>query len=135
MNEKLGQLFKNTRDLEPSAGLEGFILAKIEAIGDRQAKRKLVFSYVGILVSIIAVFYSVAVFGEGVIKSEFWRLMALAFSDLGTVLANWKDFSFSLLETFPVVYMAIIIIPIFTLLLSFNGYLNNHNHNRHYNTA
>lgn len=135
MNSRLEKIFKNTSDLEPSAGLKGFILVKIEAIGARQAQRKLAFSYTGIAVSIFAVFYSVAVFGEGVIKSEFFSLVSLVFSDLGIVLANWKDFSYSLLETFPVIYAAVIIAPIFTLLLSFNAYLNNHNPNRHYNTT
>lgn len=133
MGEKLSQLFKSTKDLEPSAGLEGFILAEIEAIGSKKVRRRLVFSYAGILGSIVAVFYSIAVFGSGILESEFFSLVSLAFSDAAIVAQSWREFSFSLLETFPAVYAAIILAPVFTLLLSFNGYLNNHNHNRHYN--
>lgn len=129
------KLFKNTRNLEPSAALEGFILARIGAIGERRAQRKLVFSYAGILSSVVAVFYLAMSLGSGIIESEFFSLLALAFSDLGTVLANWKDFAYSLMETFPVAYASIVLVPIFTLLVSFNGYLNNHNHNRHYGAA
>jgi hypothetical protein len=131
--EKLRKMFKNTKDLEPSAGLEGFILAKIEAIGSKKTQKRLVFSYAGLLGSMVAVFYSVAVFGEGIIRSEFFSLVSLAFSDAAIVAQNWREFSYSLLETFPAVYAAIIIVPISTLFLSFNGYLNNHNHSRHYN--
>lgn len=135
MSEKLSQLFKDTQDLEPAAGLEAFILSKIEVLAARQARRNLIFSYAGLFGSIGAIFYAVAVFGSGIIESEFFNLVSLAFSDLGVVLANRKDFAYSLLETFPVVYAAIIIIPIFTLLMSFNIYLNNHNHNKHYSNT
>lgn len=134
MNNGLEKIFKNTGDLEPSAGLEGFILAEIEAIGIKSAKRKLVFSYAGILGSIIAVFYSILAFGSGIAESEFFSLVSLVFSDAAIVAQNWREFSYSLFETFPAVYAAIIAVPIFTLLLSFNGYLNNHNQGRHYNT-
>lgn len=135
MSDKFSQLFKNVEDLEPSAGLEGFILAKIEAIEKRNAQRNLVFSYAGIFGSVIAVLYSIVVFGEGVIKSEFFSLVSLAFSDAAIVAQNWREFSYSLLETFPAVYAVIIAVPVFTLLLSFNAYLSNHNHGKHYNTT
>jgi hypothetical protein len=135
MNHKLNQLFKNIKDLEPSYGLEVFILAKTEAMASKQAKRKLILSYFGILGSALAAFYLVLIFGEGIAKSEFFSLMSLAFSDLSIVLINWKDFAYSLLETFPVIYTAIIIAPIFTLFLSISSYLNNHNHNKHYSAT
>jgi hypothetical protein len=135
MNEKLSQLFKNTQDLEPPAGLEGFVLSQIEARATKQTRRNLIFSYAGLLGSLAAGLYAFLVFGNGIIESEFFSLLTLAFSDLGTVLANWQDFAYSLMETFPVVYVAIILAPIAVLLWSFNGYLNNHNHNRRYNAA
>lgn len=135
MNEKLSQLFKNTQDLELSDGLEAFILSEIGAIKRKSAQRKLALSYAGIFGSVIAATYFVVSFGGGIVESEFFSLISLAFSDLGIVLANWKEFVYSLLETFPVVYAAVILAPIFTLLLSFNGYLNNHNHSRHYSAT
>jgi hypothetical protein len=135
MSEKLSRLFKNTKDLEPSTGLEAFILSKIEVMERKIIQRKLALSYAGIFSSAVAAVYFIMIFGSGIIESEFFNLLALAFSDLGTVLANWKDFSYSLMETFPVVYTAIIFVPVFTLLLSFNGYLNNHNHNRRYSAT
>jgi hypothetical protein len=135
MNDKLSQLFKNTQDSEPSVGLEGFVLDKIEFLSAKRSKRNLIFSYVGLLGSVSVGFFAVLNFGGGIIESEFFSLLTLAFSDLGTVLANWKDFAYSLMETFPFIYTAIILVPIFTMLLSFNGYLNNHNNNKHYNTV
>jgi hypothetical protein len=121
MNQKLSQLFKNTEDLGPSAGLEVFILAKIEVLAAKRTRRKLIFSYAGLLVSIAAGVCAVAVFGSGLIESEFWKLILLAFSDLSVVLANWKDFAYSLMETIPVVHVAVILTPVFAIfwLLSF----------------
>jgi hypothetical protein len=132
MSQKLSQLFKNTNDLEPPVGLEGFVLSQIKVMATKQTRRNLIFSYIGLLGSVAISFFAILIFGNGISESEFFSLLTLVFSDLGVVVSNWKDFAYSLLETFPVVYTAVIFMPVFTLLLSFNGYLNNHNCNRHY---
>lgn len=128
MSDKLEKLFKNTKDLEPAAGLERAVLARIETEKSLIIKRKRIISIFGLTFSGMAAIWAGLTFGSEIAQSEFWRLMSLAFSDLGIVLANWKDFSYSLLETFPVIYIAIIIAPIFTLFLSIGSYLNNRNH-------
>ncbi len=122
MNGKLSQLFKNTKDLEPSIGLEIFILAKIEATGKRSVQKKLVLSYAGLLGSVAAGLYAVLVFGSGIIESEFFNLMSLAFSDLNVVIANWKDFSYSLLETLPIIQSVAILVPVFLVFWLLNFY-------------
>lgn len=134
MSDKLSQLFKEIRDLEPSSGLERAVLVWIEAEKSLKIRRKRIISVFGLAFSGTAAAWAGLTFGNEILQSEFWKLVSLAFSDLGIVLANWKDFSYSLLEAFPAVYVAVIIAPIFTLFLSISSYLNNHNHSRHYNT-
>lgn len=135
MNQKINQVFKNIPEIEPTFGLESRIFRCIELEKTGIAKRNLMFYRAGLFSSLVVFLASALVFGKDVLQSEFFSLISLAFSDAAIVAQNWKEFSYSLLETFPAVYAAIIIVPVFTLLLSFNGYLNNHNHSRHYNAT
>lgn len=134
MSEKISRLFKKMKEIEPAAGLEGAILARIEAGKNFKIKRKRIISVFGLALSGVASVYAGLTFGNEILQSEFWKLMSLAFSDLGVISTNWENYVYSLLETFPAIYAAIIIAPVFALLLSISSYLNNHNHNRHYNT-
>jgi len=104
----------------------------MQKIGFQRAKtlkRKLVFSYLGLAGSSLAIFGAILGFGGSILQSEFWNLSTLLFSDLMVVAGNWQDFMYSLLETFPVINAIIILIPVFTLFLSFNAYLNNRRSN------
>lgn len=95
-------------------------------IGQEEAKlirKKLYLSYAGLAGS-LAVFVGAALtFGGEILNSEFWSMLMLAFSDAEIIAQNLGDFSLSLLETFPAVSLAIILIPMFALLLSFSTYL------------
>jgi hypothetical protein len=125
MNYKLSQIFKNIPEIEPHSHLEALIMQKIGLQRERQLKRKLIFSYAGLISSGLAILGTIFSFGSAVWQSEFWNLATLIFSDLRVVASNWQDFSYSLLETFPVVNTIVILIPIFLLFLSLNMYLNN----------
>ncbi|PIP26617.1 MAG: hypothetical protein CO140_03985 [Candidatus Moranbacteria bacterium CG_4_9_14_3_um_filter_40_7] len=129
MNQKLSQIFKNIAEIEPTAGLEVLIAQKIGFQKERALKRKLIFSYAGLAGSGLAAFGAVFSFGGTILQSEFWNLATLLFSDWLVVMGNWQDFLYSLLETFPVVSAIAILIPIFTLFLSLNAYLNNRGSN------
>lgn len=129
MHQKLSQVFKKISEIEPNSGLEALVMQKIGLQQAKIARRNLIFSYLGLAGSGLAIFGSVFSFGGAFLESEFWNLSALLFSDLMIVTGNWKDFMYSLLETFPVINMIVILIPIFTLLLSFNAYLNNRRSN------
>lgn len=118
---------------EIPAGLEEKILRKISLEKNWQAKKKLIFADALTLGSLGAFVFVLLNFWEGVFRSEFWSLLKLIFSDTASVAAFWKDFIFSLLETFPAAHFAIILTPIFLLMISLNLYfaINNHNHYRH----
>lgn len=124
MNPKLVQIFKNLPELEPSLKLESFILAKIERERNKIIREKKALAWAGILGSAMAAIYAVSIFGQEILQSDFWSIISLAFSDINIVLSNWNDYALSLLETFPAVYAAFMLAPIFILLLSLDAYLN-----------
>jgi hypothetical protein len=129
MSNNLYYLFKNIKELEPPEGLQAAILCNIKKAKARQIRRKLVFSEAGLIGSTLAVLYTLFATGPTLLKSEFWNMMSLAFTDAGVVLANWHDYLYSMMETFPVLTLAIMLLPIFVLLVSVSSYLNLSNKN------
>jgi hypothetical protein len=134
MSEKLSQIFKKVEELEPNPGLFGAVLHRMLE-KTRKTRMRRAISELGFVFSALATVWVSATFGSEILQSEFWKIMSLAFSDLGIIAGDWKSYLYSLMETFPAIYAAAIAAPIFTLLLSINGYLNNHNHNSRYSTA
>lgn len=134
MKAKLYQIFKEVSEISPSPKLEGSILARIEILQKRQIRRRLSLAYFGLVSSLGAFIWTVVEFGNAFLQSDFWILLRLLATDASLVLKNWNNFLFSLLETFPAVSAAMILIPVFVLLLSFSAYfkLMNRNH-YHYN--
>jgi len=125
MNQKLSQIFKHIPEVEPSSSLEALINQKIGFQRAKISRRNLIFSYVGLTGSGLAILGAIFSFGGAFLESEFWNLSTLLFSDLAVVAGNWPDFMYSLLETFPVINAIVILIPVFMLFLSFNYYLSN----------
>ncbi|MFA6048171.1 MAG: hypothetical protein WCV59_04050 [Parcubacteria group bacterium] len=126
---RLNQAFKSIKSIEPPVILQAAILCNIKKAKARQIRQELVFSEVGLISSILAIFYTFFAFGQTLLKSEFWNMMSLSFTDAGVVLANWHDYLYSMMETFPVLTLAIILLPIFVLLVSVSSYLNLSNKN------
>lgn len=122
MNSKLSKIFKEMSQVEPKKGLEGSILQKIDFERGRQIKKKLVFSYFGFTFSFSAGICALAYFGSSFLKSEFWSILSLAFSDFMIVAGSWREYLYSLGETFPIMSVVAILVPIFGFLLSANLY-------------
>ena len=124
--KNLTQLFKNIQDLNPAPKLEFLILQKIEIRAQKEARQKVVSSYIYMFGSVCLLVYSGLVFGQEILQSEFWSIASLLFSDLKIVLVNWQEFSYSLLETFPTISVVAILAPIGFLLWSLASYSNWH---------
>lgn len=86
-------------------------------------RRKLLLSQLGSLGSAFAVVYTLFVFGQAVVGSEFWTMLSLLFTDAGVVFSNWDNFFYSVMETFPVLTLAVILLPVFFLFMSISSYL------------
>lgn len=114
----LHNLFKNIQEINPTQRLEVLILKKIEITKQKQIQQRVISAYVYMFGSVMLLIYSGIVFGKEILQSDFWSVASLFFSDLSVVLSNWQTFAYSLLETFPIVGVISISIPIFILLWS-----------------
>ncbi|MFA5777201.1 MAG: hypothetical protein WC906_02075 [Parcubacteria group bacterium] len=130
---KLSRIFKEMKQIEPKAGLNGLILQKIGLEKSRQIKRKLILSYSGMAGSLSAAVYALIHFGSAFLKSEFWSILSLAFSDFMVVAGSWKEYLYSLGETLPIVNIVAILVPIFGILMFLNLYFSLKKNYKHIN--
>jgi len=124
MDKKLANLFKNIQSANPPEKLSENILMRIEKIQKRRFQLKTLLSTIGSSISVLAAVYLFFILGSSIVNSEFWNILSLAFSDVSVVAQNWQEFSLLLLETIPALTLALILIPVFTLLLSLNSLVN-----------
>lgn len=120
MRNQLSQIFQNISEIEPTQELEALIFKRIELLKDRRLRTELFLSYSGLAGSFLAGFWAFSAFGNALLKSEFWNILSLAFSDVMVVTANWEEYAYSLMENFPVTNLIVLLIPIFAFLLSFD---------------
>ncbi len=134
MKQDLHKIFKNIQEIEPPKDLAGSILARVDALQKRQIKRRLMLSYLSLAGSFGAFVLAIVEYGQSFLQSDFWILLRLLLTDASAVFKNWNDFLFSLLETFPVISVVAILIPVFLIFISFSvyfkfSYKNNYNLN------
>lgn len=129
MNAKLSQIFKNIEEIDVPAGLNSLIMQKINQLDRPQIRRKLIFSYFSIGASVAAFLYAGLVFGREILGSDFWNMASLISTDFFTIVQHWQEFSYSLLETFPVLNLIALLIPVFALFLSLNYFFSIHKNN------
>ncbi len=77
----------------------------------------------GLLLSSVLWLVALTVSGTALIQSEFWTLFGLLFSDFAMVAAVSGDFLVGLLETLPVIPLALILAPIGLALWSAASWL------------
>jgi len=118
MESSINKLFKNLKDAEPRDLLSKRILSAVARERRARTRQKLMLSYSGMAVSLVALAYAIPVFGNTLVKSDFWSVVSLAYSDAGILWGHWNSFLYSLLETFPVIDVIALLIPVFTLCLS-----------------
>jgi len=97
------------------------LLEKI--LGRIQKERRLLVVRRRIFVFSCGIAGSIAVFipalnmvRTGFIESGFTQFFSLLFSDTGTIMAYWKNFAMSLLETMPVLELAILSFSVLAFL-------------------
>lgn len=119
MSTKLHTAFKSIRKEGPSAELTGLILDRVAKMSAKKARRNYFFARAGVWISMVALVGFSFTAGSAIVDSEFFDLAKLAFSDASVVLQNWREYSYSLLETMPVTNITMLLSPIFTLLVSY----------------
>ena len=133
MTQNIRKIFKKLKNIEPSDGLEIKILREIALEKNWQVKKRLIFADALTLGSLGAFVFVLLNWGNEFLRSEFWNLAKLVFSDTAVVATFWKVFLFSLLETFPAAHVALILAPVFLLMVSLKIYFSNNNYYKHYN--
>lgn len=107
---------------EPPAGLFDRIILAIKREQELRQTRKLLFSFLFLLVvSFVATPFAWTVLMNQVKSSGVFYFVSTAISDFGTFLALWKDFGLAILESLPLTGMLFFIISlgisVFTLRL------------------
>lgn len=118
----LHSFFRDREVLSPREGLEKRILSAVLAVKNREMKRRLIVSYVGIVSSLGVLAYTSLTFGRTLLESDFWNIVSLVFSDLTLAVNYWNDFLLSLLETVPALSVASVLLPIFIFFMFLNMY-------------
>jgi len=131
MDQNIHNIFKDVAEISPEAGLTSRIFRAVEVEKDRAIKRKLIISRFGLGISAAVFLTAIFTFGTAILQSEFWSISSLFFSDMQTVLLDWQDFTYSLLENFPTVSVIAILAPIMMLLVSFSVYLEANNKHKY----
>lgn len=117
MSDNYEKLFQNLERLEPSEKLRARILARIDFKIKRFATIRLVFSALATTASLVAVIPSFQYATREFSQSGFYRYFSLIFSDSGAVIASWREFSLSLIESLPITEAVIFLATIFASLL------------------
>ncbi len=106
------QAFRSIAEEEPRLSLRADILMQIDLLQSRQAYHQKRLSLAMIVFSLGVFFVGVYQYGLTLIQSDFWTLLSLIFSDLGVLMSSLQDFSYSLLETLPLVPLLALLAPI-----------------------
>ncbi len=119
----LHSIFKDIAVLEaPKRDLCERILAEIAVRREQRFVRERRVASFGMFLSTVLAAVVGAGYGGEIIRSDFWSLSSLLFSDFPALAASWKSFLFSLLETFPASALAAALFPIFIFLVSLGIY-------------
>jgi hypothetical protein len=119
----LKTIFKRiTPSAEPGPGLAERILAAIALELDRRIRRERRAAYAGMALSAAVASAAGAGYGGELIRSDFWSIVSLVFSDAAAMAGYWDSFFYSLLETFPATAIAAFMLPVFVFLVSLGMY-------------
>ena len=112
------KLFKNLYSLEPPERLYQAILARIEVEKIRAARIRVGLLGFVALISVVAVVPIFQYIVREFAQSGFYQYASLLISDSGVLIAHWKEFMLSLVESTPILGATIFLSIIFVLLSS-----------------
>lgn len=107
------------KDIEVPPDLFGKVMSRIEREKNSQAlRRRFILAVASFLPFLFIALPAWRSFQINIIQSGFNEYLALLFYDFKIVLANWQDFSLSLLESLPVVSMVVALAVLLGLSLT-----------------
>ena len=110
-----------TKDILTVAPPENLYFAVISRIGSEKKKtamRQIIYTGVAILLSVFAFVEAFFVMLGSLARSGFYNYFSLIFSDGFALASSWKDFVFSLVESFSFFEFFILLSLVFVVLVS-----------------
>jgi hypothetical protein len=119
MDKKLEEISESFNLVEPPTGLFDKVMCRIE----REKKiltlrRRIIIFSIGLIGSAVAFIPAFQYARSGFVESGFYSFFSLFFSDTEIVLAYWENFAQSLLETLPVLGLAVFLTTVAVFLES-----------------
>ena len=117
MDRNWKKIFKNLEFLEPPEGFSERVFNLILKQSRRASEiRFRVYTAIA-AVSLISFIFAIKYILQEFSRTGFYEYLSLAFSDGGTVLIYWKEFTLTLAESLPAVEITLVL----TILLAFLG--------------
>lgn len=101
------------------------VLFRLRVEQRRALRRRFVVAVVSFVASATAALSAIMVLATSLTASGFWKFVSLIFSDGGTVVTYWREFMLSLLESFSVPEMVVLLACIFAVMISLKFLLKN----------
>jgi len=118
MRKDYEQLLANIEGHEPPVGLLDRIMSRIAEERRHRARiRVACFGTLSLAAILTLVTASRELYVE-LMQSGFPQFISLLFSDAGILAAYWKEFAFSLAESFPIFAASMVLASVFVLLFS-----------------
>jgi hypothetical protein len=102
--------------LQPSTDLAERVAQRISRYERRRAASRLGFGVVATLASCAALVPTVGLFWRELSNSAFISYLTLAWTDSGAVFSAWREFSLLLMESLPVLSLALVLASILALI-------------------
>lgn len=123
MRENRESTFLRFESGELPVGIFDRIMVRMHREEFRRARRRLAVFGVSILISGSACVWITDFLRIEFIQSGFVRLLALSFSDLGFMAADWQDFGLALAESLPTIATAMFLSAVFLFLWSLRSFV------------
>lgn len=118
------KLFTHLKPVEPPAGLFERIILAIKREQELQQTKRLLFGFLALLViSLVAAPFSWMIFVEQMESSGILYFISTAISDFGTFFALWQNFGLAILESLPVIGIAVLTINMALVLFTLRLFL------------
>jgi hypothetical protein len=118
------KLFKYIKPKEPSAGLFDEIILAIKKEQELQHTKRLLFGFLFLLIiSIISTPFSFTFLINQIKSSGIHYFISSAFSNFSVFITYWKEFSLAILESIPIVAVAVFILDIALVLFTLRLFL------------
>ncbi len=94
------------------------VILRIDSEKRKSAKRRLFYTSGAILISVVAFVEASASMLGSLARSGFYNYFSLIFSDGFALVSSWKEFVFSLVESFSVSEFIVLLSIVFVVLIS-----------------